>query len=60
MQTIQGESTFESTSEHPIDEYVRLCREATMIKARLASLLTEIKNRRPGTALPSRTRDDRL
>jgi len=43
MQAMQADPIFESAVEHPIDEYLRLCREVTMVEARAASLLAEIE-----------------
>ena len=43
MQAMQADPIFEPAVEHPIDEYLRLCREVTMIEARAASLLAHIE-----------------
>lgn len=45
MQALQADPLFESAVEHPIDEYLRLCREVTMIEARAASVLADIERR---------------
>jgi hypothetical protein len=44
METMRADLISEPT-EHPIDEYVRLCREATMLEARAAGVLAEIDRR---------------
>lgn len=43
METMHANPGYESPIEHPIDEYVRLCREVTMLEARAAVVLGEIE-----------------
>lgn len=43
METMHAYSMFGGGVEHPIDEYVRLCREVTMLEARAAQVLADIE-----------------
>jgi hypothetical protein len=45
MEAQRADTLFGDQAEHPVDEYVRLCREVTMIEARAADLLGEIVRR---------------
>jgi hypothetical protein len=45
MEALRAVLILEGATEHPIDEYVRLCREVTMLEARAASVLADVDRR---------------